>query len=285
MNASTNCQRAHTLPPGSQVVDHHHAERGFIRLITSGTKTYEELPFNTLKFAPKPISTQSFLYKSSLRDDWVSGNPWLHFRQRLRKTWNLEVDFATLLNLNRAIKSQPPRQIWPWLLLLQNEWPTYRRMRHVYAKGSPTPPCRFCGEGADCVRHFFTDPCIVLVHQLKQEFDMRDLPNLLPVPTQAKLLLRLLPIYYSVYTLLRWSGVHRPLRASIREARWVMNALEDRIAHQNTQARSARRQVVRSRQRPRVQHCACGVPTDSRSKHECLVVLLTRCHFIQETRQ
>ena len=134
---------------------------------------------------------------------------------------------------------------------------------------------------ADCVFHYFAQTCHALLHHLCREFNLQGLPSLLTIPTNPDFLPRLLPIYYTVYTLLRWSGVPRPLRASIREARWIMNAIDERITHQRNQAKSARKQVVRSRHKRILHHCNCGVPVCNQDKHECISVLLTRPQFTQ----
>ena len=115
----------------------------------------------------------------------------------------------------------------------------------------------------------------VVMDQMTYEFPLHQIPSLFPFPLNPEHLTTLLPVYYAVYTMLRWPK-HSPLRARIRESRWIMHTLHSRNSEKNTQAKLLRRQVVKSRVKNRQTYCECGAPLSGLKRHNCLFVLLSR---------
>jgi hypothetical protein len=224
---------------------------------------------------PKSVTgVQTAAYHYWKGKKWLTGNISAVFRKRVSKWAGGRFTIHSLRTIWSTHPSIPPRERWVLYTAILGEWPTGRRTRHITAPRSPTPPCRFCGEDADCVTHWFgTGHCTRLFDMLARNIALPTISvegwfDRAPSDAHWPVLCRAI---YAVHCLLRWkTSLRSELAPALREGIWLTlhHSTQMQIAKSDTckALKAARKRQLKHRQRKRkkalygtIQTCtACG---------------------------
>jgi hypothetical protein len=182
-----------------------------------------------------------------------------------------------------------PRLLWATWTMLMAEWPTGRKMRHIFAPRSAIPSCRFCGAHKDCFTHWFGPrACKVLfdlsaAHIVLPPYQEYGLLGFITLPVDDVRWFQLMQWFKSILSLLQWGNPEEGFNQSllIREGTWISRSSAD-AQRKHTSIASKARAAARNRATRRrklalkgtLTTCRCGAVHRRGQHNSCVLVSL-----------